>query len=308
MSTILRAILFTLSVTACAIVQAQTWQHERGTLTFEQPPQRVVALNWAATEALVLLGITPVGVADKDYYTVWVQQPALPEEGVANVGARSSPSLEAISELKPDLIVTSGQLAPAYEQLKDIAPTYVISVYDKGAKPYEQARTMLITLGEMLDREEQAAAVLAEIDADLASNRARLENAGLADRPLALVNFMDDRHVRINAPNGLLQAGIEGLGLSNAWSEDGNFWGFSLVGLEALAPLQDARLVAISPTPPGLRDQLGNSPFWRHLPAVRNGEVYQIAPVWTFGGVNSIRRLSNLLTEQLLAGGSDNVQ
>lgn len=299
-----------LAVGSTAQVQAEprTWQHERGTLTFDQPPQRVVALNWAAAEALVLLGITPVGVADRDYYTVWVKDPALPEEGVANVGARSSPSLEAISELQPDLIVTSGQLAPAYEQLKDIAPTYVISVYDKDVVPYDQARTMLTTLGEMLGREQQAEAVLAEIEAHLARNRARLEDAGLTDRPLALVNFMDDRHVRINAPNGLLQAGIEGLGLRNAWAEDGNFWGFTLIGLEALAPLKDARLVAISPTPPGLHDQLGNSPFWQHLPPVKNEEVYQIDPVWTFGGVYSIRRLSDLLTEQLLAGGSDNVQ
>src|SRR5690606_22912571 len=91
---------------------AQTWQHEGGTLTLAAPPERIVALNWAATQSLLLLGISPVGVADKAGYATWVQEPELPE-GVANVGTRVAPSLEAIAELKPDLIVTSTHMAPA---------------------------------------------------------------------------------------------------------------------------------------------------------------------------------------------------
>lgn len=286
---------------------ARTWPHERGSVSFDEPPQRVVALNWAATEALLLLGVTPVGMADRDYYRVWVQDPALPDE-VAPVGARSAPSLEAISELQPDLIVTSGQLAPAYEQISGIAPTYVISVYDKGVNPPEQARAMLLTLGEMLGREDRARAVLARIDERLARNRDRLEAAGLTGKPIAVMGFMDERHIRINTSNGLLQAALDGLGLQNAWHQPGNFWGFSLVGLESVASLQNARFVVLSPTLPGLRQQLAASPFWVHLPVVADQEVYQVDPVWTFGGVNAIGRFSDLLTEALLAGGSDNVR
>src|SRR5690606_21094711 len=99
---------------------AQTWQHAGGTETLDAPPERIVALNWAATESLLLLGISPVGVADKAGYATWVQEPELPE-GVANVGTRVAPSLEAIAELKPDLIVTSTEMAPAAELLERIA-------------------------------------------------------------------------------------------------------------------------------------------------------------------------------------------
>ncbi|WP_092021146.1 ABC transporter substrate-binding protein [Marinobacter zhejiangensis] len=299
--------LLTLLLLVGSSAQAASWQHERGTLRLEEVPQRVVSLNWAATEALLLLGVTPVGMADRDYYPVWVQDPPLPD-GIANVGARSAPSLEAISELAPDLIVTSGQLAPAYEQIRSIAPTYVLSVYDKAVSPPDQARAMFLTLGEMLGRADRAREVLAEIDADLSANRALLAANGLNDKAIAVVGFMDDRHVRINASNGLLQAGLDGLGLDNGWPADGNFWGFSLVGLESIAPLDNTRLVVISPTLPGLREQLAQSPFWRHLPAVADREVYQIDPVWTFGGVNAIRRFSDLLTQALLQGGSDNVR
>ena len=289
------------------LTSAASWQHEQGTLTLDKTPKRVIALNWAATEALLLLGVTPIGVADRDGYNVWVKEPELPE-GVANIGTRVAPSLEAIAELKPDLIVTSSEMAPAANLLERIAPTYVVSVYKQGSRPFEEASGMLTTLGEMLNREERAEAVLNDIDQTLQAQRRRLENAGLADRPVALVNFLDDRHVRVYAPNGLFQSALTALGLENAWPHSGNYWGFSVVGLEALAPYQDSRIVVISPTLPGLSDTLANSPFWTYLPPVQRDQVYQIDPVWPFGGVFPVKRLARLLADGLLAGGSDNVR
>ena len=286
---------------------AASWHHEQGTLTLNKTPERVIALNWAATEALLLLGVTPIGVADRDGYNVWVREPELPE-GVANIGTRVAPSLEAIAELKPDLIVTSSEMAPAANLLERIAPTYVVSVYKQGSRPFEKASDMLTTLGEMLNREERAKAVLNDIDQTLQTQRRRLENAGLTERPVALVNFLDDRHVRIYAPNGLFQSALDALGLENAWPHTGNYWGFSVVGLEAIAPYQDSRIVVISPTLPGLSDTLANSPFWTYLPPVQRNQVYQIDPVWPFGGVFPVKRLATLLAEGLLAGGSDNVR
>ena len=289
------------------LTSAASWQHEQGTLTLDKTPERVIALNWAATEALLLLGVTPIGVADRDGYNAWVREPELPE-GVANVGTRVAPSLEAISELKPDLIVTSSEMAPAANLLERIAPTYVVSVYKQGSRPFEKASSMLTTLGEMLNREERAKSVLNDIDQTLQAQRHRLENSGLTDRPVALVNFLDDRHVRVYAPNGLFQRALNALGLENAWPHSGNYWGFSVVGLEALSPYQDSRIIIISPTLPGLSDTLANSPFWTYLPPVQRDQVYQIDPVWPFGGVFPVKRLATLLAEGLLAGGSDNVR
>ncbi|WP_420390751.1 iron-siderophore ABC transporter substrate-binding protein [Marinobacter sp.] len=286
---------------------AGTWQHEGGTLTLDDQPERVVALNWAATEALLLLGVTPVGVADRDGYDVWVKEPKLPED-VPNIGTRVAPSLEAIAELKPDLIVTSSEMSPAAKLLERIAPTYVISVYKEGSQPFEKASDMLTTLGEMLGREDRAESILTDIGATLETQRRRLKAAGLKDRPVALVNFMDARHVRIYAPNGLYQSALSALGLENAWPRQGNFWGFSVVGLESIAPYEDSRIVVISPTAPGLADTLASSPFWTHLPAVNRHQVYEIGAIWPFGGVFPVKRLATMLTESLLAGGSDNVR
>jgi ferric hydroxamate transport system substrate-binding protein len=306
-ATLSRLLTITLALSLLpALALADTWQHEQGTLTLDRTPERVVALNWAATEAL-LLGVKPVGVADRDGYRSWVKDPELPQ-GIADVGARVAPSLEAIAQLEPDLIVTSTEMAPAARLLQRIAPTYVVSVYKQGSQPFEKASEMLTTLGDMLNREAQAESVLRDIEQTLETQKHRLEQAGLTERPVALVNFMDDRHVRIYAPNGLYQRTLTALGLENTWPHQGNYWGFSVVGLEAIAPYPDSRIVVIEPTLPGLAETLSASPFWTYLPPVQREQVYRIEPVWPFGGVFPVKRLATLLTDSLLAGGSDNVR
>ncbi|MGM0953659.1 MAG: iron-siderophore ABC transporter substrate-binding protein [Pseudomonadota bacterium] len=300
------AILWLTALFITGPVNAETWQHEGGTLSLDNPPERIIALNWAATEALLLLGITPVGVADRDGYSTWVREPELPE-GVANIGTRVAPSLEAIAELKPDLIVTSSEMAPAADLLERIAPVYVVSIYKEGSQPFDKASEMLLTLGDMTGREDRAEAVLDDIDSTLEKQRARLADAGLNNRSVALVNFLDDRHVRIFTPNGLYQTALDALDLNNAWPRDGNYWGFSMVGLDAIASYENSRIVVLSPTLPGLADTLADSPFWTYLPTVKNNEVYQIDPVWPFGGVFPVKRLAVLLTDALIEGGSDNV-
>ncbi|MBJ6138996.1 iron-siderophore ABC transporter substrate-binding protein [Marinobacter litoralis] len=290
-----------------AFGMSQSWTHEGGTLNLDAPPKRIVALNWAATETLLLLGITPVGVADKTGYSAWVKEPELPAN-VANVGTRVAPSLETIAELKPDLIVTSTEMAPAHELLERIAPTYVISVYKPDSRPFDKAREMLLVLGAMLDREAKAKAVLTDIEQTLKQKRDLLKQANQTDPAIALISFQDNRHVRIYTKNSLYQAALDSLGLTNAWPTLGNYWGFTSTGLEAVAQIPNSRLVVIEPLVPGLADSLEESPFWTYLPPVRNQQIYRIPSAWSFGGVHQIKILAETLTDALLKGGSNNVR
>lgn len=290
-----------------AFGMSQTWSHEGGTLNLDALPKRIVALNWAATETLLLLGITPVGVADKTGYSAWVNTPQLPDD-VANVGTRVAPSLEAIAELKPDLIVTSTEMAPAHELLEQIAPTYVISVYKPDSSPFDKAREMLLVLGDILDREAKAKAVLNNIEQTLKQQRKLLEQANLTDTAIALISFQDNRHVRIYTKDSLYQAALASLGLTNAWPTRGNYWGFASIGLESVAQIPNSRLVVIEPLVPGLASSLEESPFWTYLPPVRNQQIYQIPSAWSFGGVHQVKSLAVTLTDALLKGGSTNVR
>ena len=66
-------------------------------------PNRIVALEWLPVELLLALGIVPYGVADTINYRLWVSEPPLPDS-VIDVGLRTEPNLELLTEMKPSFM------------------------------------------------------------------------------------------------------------------------------------------------------------------------------------------------------------
>lgn len=273
--------------------------HDAGELHFEEPPQRVVALNWWLVEHLLALGVTPVGVADAEGYREWVAQPLLPDT-VKSVGARQSPNLEAIRALDPDLILVSGHLMAAVPALETIAPTLAQTTYEANTNPWNQARQHLLTLGRVLDREAQAEQVIRRAEQDLDRTRRRLADAGLAGQSAFLVRFLDDRRLRIHGDNSMLHQALELAGLSNAWQRTTNLWGFTPGTLADLGGHPDAWLIYIRPWPEADRQRLLASALWPYLPMAQTGQVTGVGPVWTFGGVLSVPSMARMLADQLI--------
>ena len=73
-------------------------------------PNRIVALEWLPVELLLALGIVPYGVADTINYRLWVSEPPLPDS-VIDVGLRTEPNLELLTEMKPSFMVWSAGYA-----------------------------------------------------------------------------------------------------------------------------------------------------------------------------------------------------
>lgn len=295
----LRALLLMVLCTAASAGTVVT--HEAGELRFDEPPKRIVSLNWWLTEHLLALGVTPVGMADPEGYREWVSYPELPKS-VKSVGKRHSPNLEAIRALEPDLILVTNHLMAAVPALETIAPTLVQTTYEAGSNPWERAQEHLITLGRALDREAQAQSVLAQAERDLSDTRNRLSRAGLAGEPAFLVRFIDDRRIRVHGDNSMLNQALEQAGLNNVWSRTTNLWGFTPGTVADLGGHPDAWLIYIRPWPEADRQRLMASPLWPYLPMANNGRITSVGPVWTFGGVLSVPRMAHMLADQLLAG------
>ena len=90
------------------------WQM-RGAQAATLDPQRIVALEWLPAELLLALGVTPYGVADIPNYNLWVNEPALPSS-VIDVGLRTEPNLELLTQMKPSFIVWSAGYGRALPQ------------------------------------------------------------------------------------------------------------------------------------------------------------------------------------------------
>ncbi|RKN84728.1 ABC transporter substrate-binding protein [Paenibacillus ginsengarvi] len=104
--------------------QSYTVKHAMGETPIPKPPQRVVILTNEGTEALLALGIKPVGAVKSWVGDPWYDHIKADMQGVKNVGTESQPNIEDIAALKPDLIIGNKmRIEKVYDQLSKIAPT-----------------------------------------------------------------------------------------------------------------------------------------------------------------------------------------
>ena len=88
-------------------------------------PHRIVALEWLPVELMMALGVTPYGVADIPNYRLWVNEPALPDS-VIDIGLRTEPNLELLTQMKPSFLFWSAGYGPSEETMARIAPGGVL--------------------------------------------------------------------------------------------------------------------------------------------------------------------------------------
>lgn len=274
----------------------------------EAPPERIVSLEYTETEMLLTLGVTPVGVADREGYRKWVDILSERLEGAADVGLRQEPSFEEMMELEPDLI-----LAPAFrhrairERLQEIAPTVLVESVpdDPQSSYYRRMKEVFREIAALVDRTPAAEAALEDLEAALTAERKRLAGAGLSGTRVAfLYPVPGSNRFRLFTPNSLVMGTAERLGLEPAAVGEGESFGFRLVGIEALAELGGETVVVLSvPDDPETRAGVKDNPVWQALPFVRQGQVRMIDDrFWPFGGPLSIRRLAGQLVEALIEG------
>jgi iron complex transport system substrate-binding protein len=99
-------------------------KHAMGEETLTSTPKRVVILTNEGTEALLAVGIKPVGAVKSWFGEPWYDHIKDGMTGVTVLGDESQPNIELIASLKPDLIIGNKvRQAKIYDQLKSIAPT-----------------------------------------------------------------------------------------------------------------------------------------------------------------------------------------
>lgn len=270
----------------------------RGVQQFDQSPQRVVALNWGATEELIELGVTPVGVADIRGYRDWVARPALPE-GIVDVGRRDEPSLELLVSLKPDLIIIGSQQRGLLEKLESIAPVLYFDNYRADHNNAAAVEESFLTLAKVLERELLAHNRLRQRDRRLSELAAQVQDhfGGITPK-VAVVRLGDATHARVYGANSMVEAALAALGLENALPQPVTTWGQVQKQVTDLAAVGDGVLLYIEPFPK--RDQLFNMPLWQFMPFVQNKRLAPVKPVWTYGGALSIQHLAEAITDALL--------
>ncbi|MBK0079641.1 Fe(3+)-hydroxamate ABC transporter substrate-binding protein FhuD [Kosakonia sp. S58] len=270
------------------------WQM-RGAKAASVDPQRVVALEWLPVELLLALGVMPYGVADVQNYNTWVNEPSLPPS-VIDVGLRTEPNLELLTQMKPSLLVWSAGYGPSEAKLATIAPGRGFTFSD-GKKPLAMARRSLNEMAQLLNKEVQAKQHLAQFDALMSATKPRFARRG--DRPLLMITLLDPRHVLVFGANCLFQEVLDDFGIRNAWQGEQTFWGSVAVGIDRLAAYKDADVICFDHNNEQDMQKVMATPLWQAMPFVRQGRFQRVPAVWFYGATLSAMHFTRVLDNAL---------
>lgn len=273
------------------------------------PATRVVTLEWAQTEAVMSLGVEPVGVADPTGYQSWVGE-VVPLTGEpTDVGIRREPSTAAIVNLEPDLILgTVGSIPESeLEHLERAAPV-VLFEGANAEDPIGQVTTEYEAIGSLLGKDEEAAALIEDFEQRVADNAAAIEEADLAGRPIVMASpYLNGStlEIRMHGPRTAPQQVAELMGLDAAWTDPGDdAFGLSTTDIEGLTTLPQDTIFFYWGNDDAEEDlvetSFSDNPVWTSLPFVEAGDVHRAGVgIWLYGGPASLAAWSDDIVDQV---------
>ncbi|MBK0031185.1 ABC transporter substrate-binding protein [Erwinia sp. S43] len=264
-------------------------------------PQRIVAINWAAAETLLSIGITPLAISDTGYFRRRIPQPVLPD-GVQDIGPFWEPNMELLDALRPSLIISDVLSAPVMAKMAAIAPLETVSGWYASGNPWQALHDWTQQTGRRLGADAAAARWLQRVKVEVNDLRQRLEARQQA-RVLAMVLDQDGKHATIYGSGSLADAVIRQLGLRNAWQKAVNAAHIARVRIEELADLPCDRLFYTELPTAMTRLMRARQPdgLWQQLPMVKSDRVTHLDHFFPFGGLATGLALAGDITRALEA-------
>ncbi|WP_071461397.1 ABC transporter substrate-binding protein [Bacillus massilinigeriensis] len=267
-------------------------EHAMGTEKLDKKPKRVVVLTNEGTEALLALGIKPVGAVQSWLGNPWYDHITDDMKDVKVVGTESEVNLEAIAALKPDLIIGNKLRQEAqYDKLKAIAPT-VFSETLRG-----DWKENFSLYAKAVNEEEKGKKVISDFDAHVSEVRKNLGDK--VNQEVSVVRFMAGT-TRIYYTDSFSGVIFEQLGLKHPkaqkelFTADNKLGNLAIeVGKEATPKMDGDVIFYFTYAPDGDKEAMNTAkewttdPLWKNLNAVKNGKAYEVSDAtWnTAGGV-----------------------
>ncbi|MFD0589311.1 ABC transporter substrate-binding protein [Paenibacillus sp. GCM10027627] len=276
--------------------ESRVVKHAMGEETIVGTPERVVILTNEGTEALLSLGIKPVGAVQSWVGDPWYEHIAERMEGVEVVGDEIQPNIELIASLKPDLIIGNKvRQEKIYEQLKQIAPT----IYSEDLAGDWKINFNLYM--EALGKKEEGERLMAEFDKRVEEASAKLTDKLNTKVSVARFSASQVRIYQKQTFSGVL---LEQLGFARPESQDKD--SFMEVMSKETIPSMDGDVLfyfvtekAGSTDAAKVVEEWMNDPLFKNLNVAKTDKVVPVnEAIWnTAGGYEA----ANLLLDEIVA-------
>jgi len=271
---------------------AYSVEHAMGTTEIKNTPKRVVVLTNEGTEALLALGVKPVGAVQAFSGNPWYDHLKDQLEGVEVVGVESEVNIEKIASLKPDLIIGNKiRQEKDYAKLSKIAPTVFAETlrgdWQDNFKLYSKA----------VNQEAKGEEVLKEYNDKVQTVKEKLGDK--TNQEVSFVRFMADKS-RIYYTDSFSGVIFDSLGFKRVpeqaelFKDNAKLGKLAVeVGKEVIPKMDGDVLFYFTYMPTGDDTALATEkewtedPLWKNLSAVQKGNVHKVDDViWnTAGGI-----------------------
>ena len=261
-----------------------TVENAMETVTLEKAPEKVVILTNEGTEALLALGVTPVGAVQSWTGDPWYDHIASQMEGVEVVGVESQVNVEAIAALKPDLIIGNKmRQEDIYEQLNAIAPTVFAETLRGNWKENFEL------YAKAVNKEEAGKQVIAEYENRIAELKTELGED--VNKEVSMVRFMAG-DVRIYHKDSFSGVILEQIGFARPENQNVDDFAEKNATKERI-PAMDGDILFYFTYEVGdneatnLEKEWIEDPLFQNLEVAKKGEVHKVNDtIWnTAGGV-----------------------
>ncbi|MDD9310379.1 ABC transporter substrate-binding protein [Cytobacillus firmus] len=271
-----------------------TVEHAMGTTKLDKAPEKVVILTNEGTEALLSLGVTPVGAVQSWTGDPWYDHIADDMKDVQVVGTESEVNVEAIAALEPDLIIGNKmRQEKIYDQLNDIAPTVFAETlrgdWKENFELYAKA----------LNKEEEGKKVLADYDSRIEEIKTSLGDK--LNQEVSIVRFMAG-DVRIYHKDSFSGVILDQIGLARPESQNVDDFAEVNATKERIPAMDgDVLFYFTYETGDGEANKLAKEwiedPLFKNLKVAQEGNVHEVSDtIWnTAGGVIA----ANLLLDDI---------
>ncbi|WP_282172940.1 ABC transporter substrate-binding protein [Cytobacillus firmus] len=271
-----------------------TIEHSMGTTKLDKAPEKVVILTNEGTEALLSMGVTPVGAVQSWTGDPWYDHIADDMKDVQVVGTESEVNVEAIAALQPDLIIGNKmRQEKVYDQLNDIAPTVFAETlrgdWKENFELYAKA----------INKEEEGKKVLADYDSRIEEIKTSLGDK--LDQEVSIVRFMAG-DVRIYHKDSFSGVILDQIGLARPESQNVDDFAEKNATKERIPAMDgDVLFYFTYETGDGEANKLAKEwiedPLFKNLKVAQEGNVHEVSDtIWnTAGGVIA----ANLLLDDI---------
>ncbi|MDI6831553.1 MAG: cobalamin-binding protein [Actinomycetota bacterium] len=236
-------------------------------VTLEEAPSRIVSVSPACTEILFALGLGDKVVGVTEYCDY-------PEEALEKekIGTFTTPSLEAIVALNPDLVLaTGGVQAEVLGRMEELG----LTVYAVNPTTFDETLATILEMGEITGTTRRAEEIVTDMNqraVEVARRVNEMEARGKA-RPRAFFEIYYENNVWTVGKGSIISNLIRLAGGENIGDmESGDYYEFSVEALMSQNP-QVYLVGSGSMFEPG---DITSRPGWDRMDAVRDGRVYVI--------------------------------